>query len=253
MQTLLPDTRIQRSCIPSDCAGGERMLSRVYGRLECRCYSDYLPKACSLGWDCPAVPSASCSQMWSELSNLPIDSWTTNPFSPSAFGCTRRIGLQSSISVHNRNQIEDWVIPFSAHYLSLAETQNTHKPFMTKPADKSYGTCWGQQSCWESSESRWWNFCCQSSTKVFHSFKDNAFGWARSAGTRRAALYWIISCKYSWRQKCYAKEPYERVETFRHSGALLCKLLLWQLNSIKTVWKFIAGSREILRATFDTV
>lgn len=150
MQTLLPDTRIQRSCIPSDCAGGERMLSRVYGRLECRCYSDYLPKACSLGWDCPAVPSASCSQMWSELSNLPIDSWTTNPFSPSAFGCTRRIGLQSSISVHNRNQIEDWVIPFSAHYLSLAETQNTHKPFMTKPADKSYGTCWGQQRAAES-------------------------------------------------------------------------------------------------------
>lgn len=58
------------------------------------------------GGGCPAVPSTSWDQVWSVLSNFPIDCLKKNSFSPSAFGGTRGHGLQSSISVQNRNQIQ---------------------------------------------------------------------------------------------------------------------------------------------------
>lgn len=91
---------------------------------------DIVIKASCLECGCPAVPSTSWDQMWSVLSNLPIDCLKKNPFNPSAFGGTRGHGLRSSISVQNGNQIQDWITPFSAHYVLLAEKQeNRCKPF----------------------------------------------------------------------------------------------------------------------------
>lgn len=75
---------------------------------------------------CPLPAGTRCGQHC----HSPIDCLKKILFSHGAFGGTRGRGLQSRISVWNRNQIWDLIIPISAHYLSFAEKlENAWEPF----------------------------------------------------------------------------------------------------------------------------
>lgn len=145
MQTLLPDARENSALLHCSHVAffNERMLSRVYGCLECRCYSDYLlshQKPALWGVTallCPLPAVARCAQ---SCQTSLLTAGPKTPLAPVRLEAQGesdyKVALVCRTGIKLRIELFSFVLITSRLLRS-----RTH----TNPLWPSHGTCWSQQ------------------------------------------------------------------------------------------------------------